>query len=224
VFQRDYLMRQIEQVGQALGRILKRALGGEVDAALGMFDQAYQPLLGVGARVVATLTEEQLLGLLTSGSTPDLRRVAALLEVVKTEADLHADAGRPAGAAMRWRRALVLAGFLAGRSDGLLDAELAAGLVARAAGLELTAVQRLALARVDEALGRYADAEDALFEAIDAAPGDPGPVEAGIACYQRLLAVDPERLAAGGLPLDEVRAGLAELLRREPQAGAGEPA
>jgi tetratricopeptide (TPR) repeat protein len=217
-------MRQIEQAGQALGRILKRALGGDVEAAIGMFDEAYQPLLGVGARVASTLTEEQLLTLLTSGSTPDLRRVVAVLEVVKAEADLHAEAGRQAEAAARWRRALVLAGFLAGRSDGLLDRELAASLVERSAALRLTVAQRLALARVDEALGRYDDAEDALFEAIEHDPEDPGPVDAGIACYQRLLALDPERLAAGGLPLDEVRAGLAELLRRQPVADAEEPA
>jgi hypothetical protein len=67
-----------------------------------------------------------------------------------------------------------------------------------------------------EALGRYADAEDVLFEAIDADPDDPGPVDTAIAFCQRLLALDPEALAAGGLPLDEVKASLAELLRRQP--------
>jgi tetratricopeptide (TPR) repeat protein len=217
-------MRQIEQAAQALARILKRALGGDVDGALGMFDEAYQPLLGVGARVASALSEDQLLSLLTSGSTPDLRRVASTLRVVSADADLHARADRPAGAAARWRRALMLAGFLAGRSDGLLDRELAAGLAERAAGLDLTTPQRLALARVDEALGRYADAEDAVFEAIEQDPGELAPVEAGIAFYQRLLATDPDRLAAGGLPLEEVKAGLAELLRRRPVPERDEPA
>jgi tetratricopeptide (TPR) repeat protein len=72
------------------------------------------------------------------------------------------------------------------------------------------------LAWVLEALGRYADAEDALFEAIDADPDDPGPVDTAIAFCQRLLALDPLVLEAGGLPLDEVKASLAELLRRQP--------
>jgi tetratricopeptide (TPR) repeat protein len=74
-----------------------------------------------------------------------------------------------------------------------------------------------------EALGRYADAEDALFEAIDADPDDPDPVEDAIAFCQRLLALDPEALAAGGLPLEEVKATLAELLRRQPVAADDEP-
>ena len=208
-------MRQVEQAAQALARLLKRALGGDVEGALTLLDQAYQPLLGVGAKVVSTLTEDQLLGLLTSGSTPDLRRVAAVLEVLAAEADLRGRAGRPAEAAARWRRALVLAGFLAARADDALDPGLAATLAGRAAGLPLTVAQRLALVRVLEALGRYADAEDALFEAVEAAPDDdPAPVAEGIAFYQRLLAVEADRLVAGGLPPDEVRASLAELLRR----------
>jgi tetratricopeptide (TPR) repeat protein len=207
-------MRQIEIAGQMLARIVRLAKGGRRDEALGLFDQAYRPLLGVSARVVSTLSEEQLLSLLTSGSMPDLRRVATVLELLKVEADLHAEAGRRAAAALRYRRALALAGFLAARSEALPDATLAADLVERTAALDLSADQRTQLARVLEALGRYADAEDALFEAIDA--DDHGPVDAAIAFCQRLLALDPAALAAGGLPLDEVKASLAELLRRQP--------
>jgi tetratricopeptide (TPR) repeat protein len=219
-------MRQIEIAGQMLARILGLAKGGRRDEALGLFDQAYQPLLGVSARVVSTLSEEQLLSLLTSGSMPDLRRVATVLELLKVEADLHAGAGNRAAAEPRYRRALALAGFLAARSEALPDAALAADLVERVATLELSVAQRMQLARVLEALGRYADAEDALFEAIDADPDDPDPgrpggprtppVDIAIAFCQRLLALDPEALAAGGLPLDEVKASLAELLRRQP--------
>jgi tetratricopeptide (TPR) repeat protein len=209
-------MRQIEIAGQMLARILGLAKGGRGDEALGLFDQAYQPLLGVNARVVSTLSEEQLLSLLTSGSMPDLRRVATVLELLKVEADLHAEAGHRAAAVARYRRALALAGFLAARAEALPDAALAADLVERTATLELPVAQRLQLARVLEALGRYADAEDALFEAIDADPDDPDPVDTAIAFCQRLLALDPEALAAGGLPLEEVKATMAELLRRQP--------
>ena len=217
-------MRQIEQVGQMLAQILKLASGGRRDEALGLFDEAYKPLLGVGTRVVATLDDTQLLDLLTSGSTPDLRRVATALELLKTEADLHADAGKAAAAATRYRRAVTLAGFLGARSDTLLDLDLAAALVARVEelGLELSTPQRLRLARVLEALGDYADAEDALFQVIDDTPDDPEPVEEAIAFCQRLRPLDPSRLEAGGLTLDEVNAALAELLRRQPVTGEDE--
>ncbi|HEV8425913.1 MAG TPA: DUF6483 family protein [Actinomycetes bacterium] len=219
MYQRDYLMRQIEQVGQLLAHILGLAKGGRGDEALGMFDEAYRPLLGVGTGVVAVLDDAQLVDLLTSGSNPDMRRVALALELLKAEADLYAGIGQVPEAAARYRRAIALAGCLAARSERLLDVDLAGDLLARAEGLELSVSQRLRLARVLEALGRYADAEDALFELIDEHPDDPEPVEEAIAFCQRLRPLEPERLAAGGLPLEEVHATLAELLRRQPVTG-----
>src|SRR5918994_1632636 len=47
LYQRDYLMRQIEQVGRMLAAIIGLAKGGRGDEALGMFDEAYKPLVGV---------------------------------------------------------------------------------------------------------------------------------------------------------------------------------
>ena len=218
LYQRDYLMRQIEQVGRMLAAIVGLAKGGRGDEALGMFDEAYKPLVGVGSRVVAVLDDAQLVDMLTSGSNPDMRRVALALELLKAEADLYAEAGQEGEAAIRYRRAVALAGTLAARSERLLDRELAADLVERAVDLELSLPQRLAVARVLEALGRYADAEDALFEVIDDRPDDPGPVEEAIAFCQRLRPLEPGRLAEGGLTIQEVNATLAELLRREPLA------
>ena len=206
-------MRQIEQVGQMLARILGLAKGGRGDEALGMFDEAYKPLIGVGSRVVAALDEGQLVDLLTSGSNPDMRRVALALELLKAEADLYAEAGQAGEAAIRHRRAVALAGCLAARSERLLDRDLAADLLERTA--ELSTAQRLAVARVLEALGRYADAEDALFELIDEDPEDPEPVEEAIAFCQRLRPLEPEQLVAGGLSPEEVSDTLAELLRRQ---------
>jgi tetratricopeptide (TPR) repeat protein len=215
-------MRQIEQVGRMLAHILGLAKGGRPEEALGLFDQAYAPLLGTGSRVVAMLDDAQLVDLLTSGSNPDMRRVALALQLVKAEADLYAGIGQAGEAAVRHRRAVTLAGALAARSEGLLDAELAGDLLDRTVDLELSVGQRLARARVLEALGRYADAEDALFELIDEHPDDPEPVERAIAFCQRLRPMEPERLAAGGLTPGEVNDTLAELLRRDPATGAAE--
>ena len=180
-----------------------------------MFDEAYQPLLGISSRVVSTLTDEQLVALLTSGSSPDLRRVGSVLEVVKAEADVHGMRGDEKAAATGYRRALSLAAHLASRSDNHLDSTLAGDLVQRADSIGLTAERRLDLARVLEGLGRYADAEDVLFEAIDALPDDASPIDTGILFYQRLLAKEDGELEAGDLPRDEVKSGLAELLRRQ---------
>jgi tetratricopeptide (TPR) repeat protein len=214
LYQRDYLMRQIEQVGRMLAHILGLAKGGRGEEALGMFDEAYKPLIGVGSRVVAVLDDGQLIDLLTSGSNPDMRRVALALQLLSAEADLYRQAGQAGEAAVRYRRAVALAGCLAARSERLLDRDLAAGLLERAGELELTDAQRLAVARVLEATGRYADAEDALFELIDDRPDDPGPVDEAIAFCQRLRPLEADELEAGGLTRQEVDDTLAELLAR----------
>ncbi|HYT24987.1 MAG TPA: DUF6483 family protein [Actinomycetota bacterium] len=214
MYQRDYILRQVELAAQALARILRLARDGRGEEAVGLFDQAYRPLVGVSGRVVATLDEEQLLTLLTSGSSPDPRRVAVAVELMVAEGDLHAEAGREADAAIRYGRALGLAAYLASHMGRLPDRGLAARLAARAGELDLTAAQRLHLCRLQEALGRYADAEDSLFEAIDGAPDPTAAIDQGIAFYQRLLARDDDDLEAGGLPRDEVRAALVDLLHR----------
>jgi tetratricopeptide (TPR) repeat protein len=208
-------MRQIEQAAQALARILVAAKGGRRDQALALFDEAYRPLVGVSGRVVATLDEEQLLTLLTSGSAPDPRRVGVAVELLITEADLRAEAGEEKQAAASYRRALGLTAYLAGHLGRLPEGDLARKLADRAGTLALTPSQRLHLARLHEALGQYGDAEDVLFEVLDDDPDGTAAVDHGIAFYQRLLAKDDAELEAGNLPRDEVRGALAELLRRQ---------
>jgi tetratricopeptide (TPR) repeat protein len=207
-------MRQIEAIGQVLGEIVRLALGGRRTEALGLFDRAYRPLLGVGAKVAGTLTDAQLLDLLAETGGSDRRRVALLAELLKVEGDVYHELGRVADALPRYRRALALTARLAGEPDGLPDPQLAADLADRLGGFTLAPAASLERARVDEALGRYGDAEDALFEAIEASPGDSGPVDAGIAFYRRLLALGDAAMRAGNLPRDEVEAALADLLRR----------
>ena len=214
-YQRDYILRQVELAAAMLARLLGMARDGHRQQAIGLFDQAYQPLVGVSGRVVASLTEEQLLMMLTSGPSPDPRRVGVTVELLVAEAELLAEEGLAAEAAARYRRALGLAAYLASHTASLPDPALAGRLAARAGDLDLAPRQRLHLCRLLEALGRYADAEDSLFEVVDDDPDDSAAVDQGISFYQRLLAREDADLEAGGLPRDEVRTALAELLRRQ---------
>ena len=60
-------------------------------------------------------------------------------------------------------------------------------------------------------LGRFADAEDALFKTLALAPGQPELVAMGEQFYEALLERSDEELEAGGLPRDEVLESLGEL-------------
>jgi tetratricopeptide (TPR) repeat protein len=221
LLQRDWLMRQIEMAGRMLAAIIAKARSGQQLEALGMFDQAYQPLLGVGARLLPVLSDEQLLAMLNRGGLPDTDRWPVLVRLLVTEADLYAAQGDEAAAVGRYRKALMLLREL-GRGDPEFDPELCAHLADRMRAHGPEPWERIQLAELYERAGRFADAEDTLFEGLDV-PGGEAVVDgeeltqAAIAFYRRLLAKDDEQLAAGNLPREEAQAGLAEVLARPPR-------
>ena len=60
-------------------------------------------------------------------------------------------------------------------------------------------------------MGRYAQAEDLLYELLEAAPGSKQMVVQGVSFYQRLLQKSNQELITGNLPRAEIEEGLAEL-------------
>jgi len=71
------------------------------------------------------------------------------------------------------------------------------------------------LMRQYEQQGAFAKAEDALFDLLDAEPGNTKAVDLGIAFYERLRGENDMALANGNLPRQELEAGLAELRQRQ---------
>lgn len=65
--------------------------------------------------------------------------------------------------------------------------------------------------RYEELVGRFANAEDALFRIVEVRPEF---VDEGVRFYERLLKRPQEELAAGGLPRMEVLEGLSDLKNR----------
>lgn len=87
-------------------------------------------------------------------------------------------------------------------------------------GIPLFAGTRLTLAEVYHAVGRYAQAEDQLWKAIDAVQGDGQPMLVAADFYLRLMRFDDEQLDNGDLPRDEVQDGFDELKARLKQVKA----
>jgi hypothetical protein len=229
MLQRDWLMRQIEQAGRILGAIIAKVRSGQTTDVLGLFDQAYRPLLGVGSAALPYLSDEQLLDMLRPGGSPDDRRWPVLARLLAVEADIHERRGSGGEALPRWRRAMLLLNRLGGERQP--DPGLAAEVAGRLRAYRLQPATRVEVARLYEGAGRYADAEDTFFEGLDeadAAPAGAGGaggeellVDEAIAFYRRLLGLDDGALEAGGLPRDEAQAALAELLARPVHAVVG---
>jgi hypothetical protein len=215
MFQRDWLIRQIEMAGRVLAAIVAKAKSGQPLEALGMFDQAYQPLLGVGAKLVPVMSDDQLLDTLKPGGVPDDNRWPILVRLMTTEADLHAELGHHEDALPRYRKALLLVTELGGARPSP-DPGIEAHLATQLRGYRLTPDERAGVARLYERAGRFDAAEDTLFEGLEGEQAPESLVGAATGFYRRLLARDDEDLNTGGLPRDEVEAGLAEVLSRTP--------
>lgn len=218
MFQRDYFMRLIEQLTEGIG------------AALGLrqqkkFEQAYDALddllhrLSLPKRgVLKALAVPDLVSLVTGPGAAASDKLYGAAKVLFEDGNVAAAEGDAAAADASRRKAIRLyteAVRLARehRSDPPDPAELEA-MLSRVDRNGLAAEDHAALAVAYEAYGRYAAAEDRWFDALELDPEGATAYEAGLRFYERLMLLDGETLAAGGLPLDEVREGYAEFKRR----------
>lgn len=214
----DYILRLIEQLGQALGSIV--ALKGKelYRDAMGVIDQALQELFGFDLRTAEALPPETIIDLVRLRSerldpAAVAEQLIALGTLLREAADLHAAEGN--GDARDGDRYRALQVFLSVLDEDAVPSPRAADavepLLADLAAYDLPAPTKAQLFRHFERSGQYAKAEDWLFDLIedDQAPSDT--LAQGIAFFERLLAQPDAALEQGDLPRDEVMAGLAQL-------------
>ena len=200
MYQRDYIVRLIEQLGRFVAQILEMATRGKHDSAAALVEQGYHQAIGVGGAALDALGPDSVVTLLPDGGENPLA-VGALGRLIAADAALRAAAGEVEASLNRWRLAAALI-VRSGEADPVLAAEVADG--ARRAAL--SAEDAVDVAVLYERAGRLSECEDVLFDALDAAPDVVAPV--AMALYERLLALGDAELAAGGLPRPEVEMGL----------------
>lgn len=213
MWERDYILRMIHEVSQVLARVAGLRKGGDDEGALDVIEEAYVTLGGLSAMLVNGVSEDDLLGLLRTRGVLDADRCFALSDLLREEADIYEDDDQPEESFPRYLKSLRLLLELAPELEGPF-VDMAASrldeLLDRLASFELPPEALLRLLKHFEAVGRYDRAEDTAWELIETAPG-PGSISPVRQFYERLLALPDDALAAGGLPRDEVREGLARL-------------
>ena len=216
MFRRDYILRLVERLVQALTRVREQTNAGDYAAAGENLDSAFLELMGAGADEICRHSDTELLARLTrEGPTQSLPDKTRLLVALLQQAGLlHAARNRDAQSHACWLKALNL--LLTLQMDDL-DSELAQFIPAidllrdqlRDSPLPLSTLA--ALWRHYERIGAYARAEDALFILLEEQPDNPALVSEAKMFYERLLRQGDAALEEGNLPRDEVVAGLAEL-------------
>ncbi len=209
----DYLMRMIPQLSGVLARVAELRAGGKPDEALDEIGDAYGRFAGLNPSLVHVLGDEDLVALLRARGGLDPQRTYALAELLREEAEIYAEGGRLDEALPRDRKALRLyLEVLPELEDAPSPPDLAGldAVVARLAASDIPRAAQALLLRHYEVAGRYDQAEDLLFDLLDADDA-PETAELARAFYARLLALPDAALRAGNLPREEVEEGLARL-------------
>jgi hypothetical protein len=231
MFRNDYVMRLIEQFGSALGVLLGLKKQLKPQEAMELLGETYKRLFGLNPNLIRALSERDMTDLLNRDGEATAEKMLILAGLMKEEADLCAMLERENEAYRLNLKALNLTLMAAGEQSATewLDIRGQVGeLLSRLGGYELPVGTKELLWTYYDTAGRFADAEDVLFELLDHYGDDKTEVqdaygrllEQAEQFYERLLTLDAEALEAGRLPLEEVRDSLEEIRTRASELNA----
>jgi len=215
VYQKDWLLRQIEMLAAMIARLLELRRAGDDQEIQRLIDEAYRDLFGLDPRLIGLLPDAFLIHTLMSGDRIDGHRALVLACLLREDAAGLAARGDVDEAERRLIRSLQA--FLAASKDDVLPPEHADLYDVRQV-MELLGDAVVAPAiRYDlfhyyEDSDRYAQAEDVLFDLIGESASPEALIAEGIDFYRWLLTLDDQALEAGGLPRAEVQESLERLL------------
>ncbi len=217
--ERDYILRLIKQMTEALAIIFRLERGGDYLEALRVIDSTYQQLLGLDANTVASLPADALLALIRSsgagyqGQRAVAERLIVLANLLQAEGDIYQGLGKTDVSVMRRMKALdIQLGILTTEDPASTRAaDAVRTLLNHLEDYELTIRTKILLWRHFEQYGDFARSEDWMYEAMEDESAPPDMPQRAIAFYHRLLDQSDFDLVHGNLPRAEVEAGLAQL-------------
>lgn len=222
MYQRDYILRLIQQMTKAIGETVFLRKNRQFEQAMEVLGQAMKQLLGLNSKLIEGLSARELLKLLSPGGGPEPGKALALGQALDAEANVLEEMGKSREAEARRMKALeiLLIVRTSGDAQELLEAfdEEIDKLMARINTGDVEPDARRLLIPYYEAKGRYAKAEDELFRLLEGDALSPNGrkeslLEEGIRMYERWSTLSEEELRLGNFSAEEVDESLA-LLRR----------
>lgn len=213
MYQNDYIMRMVEQFAGFLTRIVEEKERRKYDNALFQIGAAYGELFGVDRHLIHKLGDEHLVGITKNRGAVVAQKCLIIGELMRQEAEtLELDGQNNPKIPGIYCKSLGM--YL----EGLIHdkelrqeahVEVIEWLFKRLADFDLPLWLEQKMFRYNEEMGSYARAEDSLYRLVEL-DADLGRKE-GKAFYERLLKKSDDELQSGGLPRQEVQAGLSML-------------
>jgi len=202
---RDYILRMIQQLTAAIAKVLFRRELKQYDNALEEIDEACERLIGMKWNFLRGFSDQQLIELLGYERNQD--KMLAVAELLREESDILELQGKTDESIAQGMKAFSLFTELITAEKSFLEViplEKYRKLDERLSRCELPLSITQKRFRYLEAVGRFAAAEDVLYEIVD---HDRSFAMEGLAFYDRLMKKSETELINGGLPPDEVQEG-----------------
>ncbi|WP_020620200.1 DUF6483 family protein [Paenibacillus daejeonensis] len=214
MFQRDYFMRMIEQMTQSIGQVVGLRDRKEHLQALAIVDELLDREFRLNSRLIDSLTDQELVGMLTTGGVLDHGSLQGIARLLREKGEIYEEQGDPEASYAALLKSLHL--FLYG---ALEDAEPATAepreeidkLQTLLRAYELPEETKRLLLQWEESERHLDRAENLLHELLEDGQMK---VQEAESFYLRLLAMPADQLASGRLSLDEVREAYEELQRQ----------
>ena len=212
VITRDYFLRMIHQLAQALAKVLKLNQIEQYDEALEEIQRSSKQLVGMDLRLLTTLSDNEHIRLLSLGDRFEVEKCVVAAELLRQIGDVKELQGNDAERYHCYSTSLSLFLELLFRESETLPKEYFDKidvLISKLSAYELTPALLKKLFRFYGSVGRYDAAENTLFDLVGR---DAAFCTEGVRFYERLRTKSDEELERGNLPRGEVEAGLKELL------------
>jgi tetratricopeptide (TPR) repeat protein len=211
---KDYILRLAERIGRAMAIILGLREADQLEDALIYIDELMLQTTGLTSRFINSLSDEMLAQALSPLGTLNIDKCLWVASLLKAEGDIYKAKDNDTESYYRYLRSLNLFLEVQLHDRSLAQNEFFADiddLLQSLAEYELPAHTKRKLISYYELSGRYAKAEDMLFELLEPDPTNPILHQEGLDFYHRLLAKSNYDLQAGNLTREEVEEGLRRL-------------
>lgn len=217
MFQRDYILRMIEQLTHVMARFMRLKLQEERQELLIQLEEFYGKLMLPSAGLLLGMPDRELLELLSVNGEPDLDKTVGLALLFKEEGRVMEALERHGESSERFAKSLYLM-----VTSARLGADVPGVDCFQQIGelRELSRTYRIPegtlvlLAEFYEAAGRFGLAEDVWFELLEGSPRPELYLEDVRRFFGRILERPDGELDEGNLPRSEAEQGQAEAEQR----------
>ncbi len=208
---RDYILRMIEQLSRFLSRALLLKDAQEHLEAVTEVKKAGKMFLGLNPEAMEALSDRDLIHLWRVAKDLDAEKCALAAQIFRAEGEIYEDQRENEKASVSYLKSLSLLTETINFLKEKIPGELIASVDFLTHHLDIMTIPLQLRQKVFityATIGRFAKAEDLLFEMIEE---DAAFVDEGKRFYENLLKRSDEELEHGNLPRAEVLESLAQL-------------